>query len=143
MSQVLRIEMADDVLVGLQKEPKQLAAEMRIAAAVKWYEMGAEPGQGRGGSRLEPGGLHRRTQPLRRIALSGERGGNPGVRQGTQPTTQGGSRFAGLPWAIIMSSLRDSRRSGQSWKNDSYVPHRIFSAVVTPLSSPTVSTFWH
>jgi len=41
MSQVLRIEMADDVLVGLQKEPKQLAAEMRIAAAVKWYEMGA------------------------------------------------------------------------------------------------------
>jgi hypothetical protein len=58
-------------------------------------------------------------------------------------TTQGGSRFAGLPWANFMSSLRDSRRRGQHWKSDGYVPHRIFSAGVTPLSSPTVSTFWH
>ncbi len=32
--------MPDDVLLGLQKEPKQLAAELRIAAAIKWYEMG-------------------------------------------------------------------------------------------------------
>lgn len=41
MSQILEIEVPDDVLLGLQKEPKQLAAEMRLAAAVKWYEMGA------------------------------------------------------------------------------------------------------
>ncbi len=40
MSQILEIEMPDDVLLGLQKEPKQLAAEMRVAAAVKWYELG-------------------------------------------------------------------------------------------------------
>ena len=40
MSQILKIEVPDDVLLGLQKEPQQLAAEMRTAAAVKWYEMG-------------------------------------------------------------------------------------------------------
>ncbi len=40
MSQVLQIEVPDDVLLGLQKDPKHLAAEMRIAAAVKWYELG-------------------------------------------------------------------------------------------------------
>ena len=40
MSQILEIEMSDEVLLGMQKEPKQLAAEMRVAAAVKWYEMG-------------------------------------------------------------------------------------------------------
>jgi predicted HTH domain antitoxin len=40
MSQLLEIEMPDEVLLGLQKDPKGLAAEMRIAAAVKWYEMG-------------------------------------------------------------------------------------------------------
>ena len=40
MSQILEIEMPDDVLLGLQKEPKQLAADIRVAAAVKWYEMG-------------------------------------------------------------------------------------------------------
>ena len=40
MSQILEIEMPDEVLLGLQKEPKQLAAEIRVAAAVKWYEMG-------------------------------------------------------------------------------------------------------
>lgn len=40
MSQVLEIEVPDDVLLGLQKDAKHLAAEMRIAAAVKWYELG-------------------------------------------------------------------------------------------------------
>jgi len=40
MSQILEIEMPDEVLLGMQKEPKQLAAEIRVAAAVKWYEMG-------------------------------------------------------------------------------------------------------
>ena len=40
MNQTLEIEVPDDVLLGLQKDPKQLASEMRAAAAVKWYEMG-------------------------------------------------------------------------------------------------------
>lgn len=40
MSQVLEIEVPDHVLLGLQKDAKHLAAEMRIAAAVKWYELG-------------------------------------------------------------------------------------------------------
>ena len=40
MSQVLEIEVPDDVLLGLQKDNKGLAKEMRLAAAVKWYELG-------------------------------------------------------------------------------------------------------
>jgi predicted HTH domain antitoxin len=40
MSQVLEIEVSDDLLLGMQKDPKGLAGEMRLAAAVKWYEMG-------------------------------------------------------------------------------------------------------
>ena len=40
MSQILEIELSDDVFLGLQKDAKNLAAEMRVAAAVKWYEMG-------------------------------------------------------------------------------------------------------
>ena len=40
MSQLLEIEVPDNVLLGLQKDAKHLAAEMRIAAAVKWYELG-------------------------------------------------------------------------------------------------------
>lgn len=40
MKQTLYIEMADDVLLGMDKSPKELAEEMRVAAAVKWYEMG-------------------------------------------------------------------------------------------------------
>ena len=40
MSKVLEIEMSDEVLLGLQEDPKHLAGELRLAAAVKWYEMG-------------------------------------------------------------------------------------------------------
>ena len=40
MSQMLEIEVPDEVLLGLQKDAKGLAEEMRLAAAVKWYEMG-------------------------------------------------------------------------------------------------------
>ena len=40
MSQVLEIELSDELLLGLQKNPKQLAAEIRAATAIKWYEMG-------------------------------------------------------------------------------------------------------
>ena len=38
--QALRIELDDDVLLGLQRTPEELAGELRLAAAVKWYEMG-------------------------------------------------------------------------------------------------------
>lgn len=40
MTQTLEIEMADDVFLSMQKDPKDLAKEMRLAAAVKWYELG-------------------------------------------------------------------------------------------------------
>ena len=40
MTQILEIEMADDVFLAMQKDPKDLAKEMRLAAAVKWYELG-------------------------------------------------------------------------------------------------------
>mgnify|MGYP001611079998 CR=1 FL=1 len=40
MSQTLQIDVADDVLLGMQKDVKTLAIEMRLAAAVKWYECG-------------------------------------------------------------------------------------------------------
>lgn len=38
--QALRIDIDDDVLLGLQRTPEELAGELRLAAAVKWYEMG-------------------------------------------------------------------------------------------------------
>ncbi len=40
MTQTLEIEMSDDVFLSMQKDPKDLAKEMRLAAAVKWYELG-------------------------------------------------------------------------------------------------------
>ena len=38
--QALRIDIDDDVLLGLQRTPEELAGELRLAAAVKWYEVG-------------------------------------------------------------------------------------------------------
>jgi len=38
--QALQIDLDDDVLLGLQRTPEELAEELRLAAAVKWYEMG-------------------------------------------------------------------------------------------------------
>jgi predicted HTH domain antitoxin len=38
--QALRIDVDDEVLLGLQRTPEVLAGELRLAAAVKWYEMG-------------------------------------------------------------------------------------------------------
>ncbi len=38
--QALRIDIDDDVLLGLQRTPEELAGELRLAAAAKWYEMG-------------------------------------------------------------------------------------------------------
>ena len=40
MSQMIEIELSEDVFLAMQKDPKDLAKEMRIAAAVKWYELG-------------------------------------------------------------------------------------------------------
>ena len=40
MSRTLLIEMEDEVFLGLQKNPEELASEIRIAAAIKWYELG-------------------------------------------------------------------------------------------------------
>lgn len=40
MTKTLRIEIEDEVLLGLQKSPEELASEIRVAAAVKWYELG-------------------------------------------------------------------------------------------------------
>jgi hypothetical protein len=40
MSTTLKIELNDDILIGMNKEPGKLAEEIRLAAAVKWYELG-------------------------------------------------------------------------------------------------------
>ena len=40
MSTTLAIEMEDDVFPALQEEPDQVAREMRLFSAVKWYELG-------------------------------------------------------------------------------------------------------
>ena len=40
MSHTIRIDLADDVLLGMQKDDRTMAADMRLAAAVKWYECG-------------------------------------------------------------------------------------------------------
>lgn len=41
MTHTLRIEIDDEVLAALHKSPEELASEMRVAAAAKWYEIGA------------------------------------------------------------------------------------------------------
>jgi len=40
MSKTIHIDLEDDVFLCMQKDPRSLAAEMRLAAAVKWYECG-------------------------------------------------------------------------------------------------------
>ena len=40
MRRLLEIEVSDEVLLAMQKDVKDLADEMRLAAAAKWYEMG-------------------------------------------------------------------------------------------------------
>lgn len=40
MGKTLQIDVADDVLVALERDSEELAREMRLAAAVKWYELG-------------------------------------------------------------------------------------------------------
>jgi len=36
----VEIQLPDQTVAGLDREPAELAAELRIAAAVKWYELG-------------------------------------------------------------------------------------------------------
>lgn len=40
MSHTIQIELADEVLLGMQKDHRAMASELRLAAAVKWYECG-------------------------------------------------------------------------------------------------------
>jgi predicted HTH domain antitoxin len=40
MSQTLEIQMSDDVFLTFQEGPETLGGELRLAAAVKWYELG-------------------------------------------------------------------------------------------------------
>ena len=40
MSQLVRIELPDELSATLHRDASQLGAEMRLTAAVKWYEMG-------------------------------------------------------------------------------------------------------
>jgi predicted HTH domain antitoxin len=40
MDHTIRIDLPDDVLLGMQKDDRAMAAELRLAAAVKWYECG-------------------------------------------------------------------------------------------------------
>jgi predicted HTH domain antitoxin len=40
MSVTLQIDMPETAFSAIRKNPSEFAAEMRLAAAVKWYEMG-------------------------------------------------------------------------------------------------------
>jgi predicted HTH domain antitoxin len=36
----LEIQLPDQTVAGLDREPEELASDLRMAAAVKWYELG-------------------------------------------------------------------------------------------------------
>jgi len=40
MSVAIKVDMPEGVFSALRKDPKEFASELRLTAAVKWYEMG-------------------------------------------------------------------------------------------------------
>jgi predicted HTH domain antitoxin len=40
MSRVIEVELPDELSAALQRDDSQLGSELRLAAAVKWYEVG-------------------------------------------------------------------------------------------------------
>lgn len=58
--QTISIDLPDTAFAALRKAPDEFVREMRIAAAVKWYELG-ELSQGRSGGSRRPdsGSVHR------------------------------------------------------------------------------------
>jgi len=40
MTWTVCMEMDEDIFLSMNKSPEELAEEMRLAAAVKWYELG-------------------------------------------------------------------------------------------------------
>ena len=40
MTRTVCMEMDEDIFLSMNKSPEELAEEMRLAAAVKWYELG-------------------------------------------------------------------------------------------------------
>lgn len=40
MSVTLKLDMPDNIFSSIRKSPSEFADELRLAAAVKWYEMG-------------------------------------------------------------------------------------------------------
>ena len=40
MSRVIEVELPDELPAALQRDASELAGEFRLAAAVKWYELG-------------------------------------------------------------------------------------------------------
>ena len=40
MSKTIEIALPDEVFLGMRKSPQEFASELRLAAAVKWYETG-------------------------------------------------------------------------------------------------------
>ena len=69
MMQTIHIELPDTIFSALRKSPNEFVQEMRIAAAVKWYELG-EISQEKA---AEIAGLHRadfiNTLPRYRVSV--------------------------------------------------------------------------
>jgi predicted HTH domain antitoxin len=40
MNHTIQIDLAEDILLSMQKDDRTMAAELRLAAAAKWYECG-------------------------------------------------------------------------------------------------------
>jgi hypothetical protein len=43
MPKTLTLELPDDAFSALRSSPKEFGREVRLAAAIKWYEMGRRP----------------------------------------------------------------------------------------------------